>query len=346
MSIETRPTRAELLALLRQGQALTLSEMTECLPIDSKRQVRRHLNRLREAGVSIQEEARGREKVFFLPPEELAVVDAPVSLTERQALALVVAAEAGRAALAPTPLAEPLKAGFGKLLDRLDRASGTYDLGRLREQWHFGTEPAASTFDGDAFDTLVKALNEGRPVRIAYEPAHASDAPRKRTISPLMMAAPGGSWRCVAYCHYREAPRDFTLSRIGDITLVTDDVATRPDDFDPDLYFHERFGALGGETRVVRLLVEPDAARYFREKSYHSSQVVEEARDDGRLVVSYEVEGLEDMTSWVQSWGLSVKVLDPPELAERIAEEARRVAVRYEDASEDDATPDADRPDA
>ena len=123
-------------------------------------------------------------------------------------------------------------------------------------------------------------------------------------------------------------------------------MATRPDDFDADLYFHERFGALGGETRVVRLLVEPDAARYFREKSYHSSQVVEEEREDGRLVVSFEVEGLEDITSWAQSWGLSVKVLDPPELAERIAEEARRVAVRYEDTSEDDATPDAGRPDA
>ena len=346
MSVEPRSTRAEVLALLRQGKALTLADMIEHLPIDSKRQVRRHLNRLREAGVSIQEEARGREKVFFLPPEELEVVDAPVSLTEQQALALVVAAEAGRAALAPTPLAEPLEAGFGKLLNRLDRASGTYDLGRLREQWHFGTEPAASTFDGDAFDTLVKALNQGRPVRIAYESVHASDAPRTRTVSPLVMAAPGGSWRCVAYCHYREAPRDFTLSRIEDITLVTDDVATRPDDFDPDLYFHERFGALGGETRVVRLLVEPDVAHLFREKDYDESQVTEEERADGRLVVSFEVAGLEDMASWVRSWGPSVTVLDPPELAERIAEEARRVAVRYDDAPEGTPTPDTDRPES
>lgn len=346
MSIESRSTRAELLALLRTGHALTQDEMTEHLSIDSTRQVRRHLKKLRDAGLSIREETRGREKVFSLPPEELAIVDAPVPLTERQALALVVAAEAGRAALAPTPLAGPLAAGFEQLLDRLDRASGTYDLGRLREQWHFGTEPAASTFGPEVFDALVTALNQGRPVRIAYEPAHNSDAPRERTISPLVMAAPGGSWRCVAYCHYREAPRDFTLSRIEDITLVTDAVATRPDDFDPDLYFHERFGALGGETRVVRLLVEPDAAQYFREKSYHSSQVVEETRADGRLVVSFEVEGLEDMTSWVQSWGPSVTVLDPPELAERIAEEARRVAVRYDEALDDDPTPDTDRPDA
>lgn len=250
MEFASRATRDKLLQLLRNGHALTQAEMTEQLPIGSKRQVRRHLTQLRDAGVQIQEERRGREKVFYLPPEELEVTDAPVSLTEHQALALVVAAEAGRAALVPTPLAEPLEVGFERLLDRLDRASGTYDLGRLREQWHFGTEPAASTFEDEVFDTLVAALNQGRPVRIEYESAHVSDAPRTRTISPLVMAAPGGSWRCVAYCHFREAPRDFTLSRIEDITLVTDDVATRPEDFDTDLYLHERFGALGGETHV------------------------------------------------------------------------------------------------
>ncbi len=347
MSIEPQSTRAELLALLRKGRALTLAELTEHLPIDSKRQVRRHLKTLREAGVSIREEARGREKVFFLPPEELEVVDAPVPLTEQQALALVVAAEAGRAALAPTPLSDPLAEGFEQLLDRLDRASGTYDLGRLREQWHFGTEPAASTFAPEVFDTLVTALNEGRPVHIAYESAHASDAPRTRTISPMVMAAPDGSWRCVAYCHYREAPRDFTLSRIDEITVLEDAVGVDPPaDFDPDLYFRERFGALGGEPKVVRLLVEPDAARFFREKDYHRSQVTEEEREDGRLVVSFEVAGLEDMAAWVRSWGPSVIVLDPLELAERIAREAHQVAARYDAAPDGDPTPDTDRPDA
>jgi predicted DNA-binding transcriptional regulator YafY len=310
----------------------------------SKRQVRRHLNGLREAGLPIKEQEEGRTKTFSLPSAELNVEDAPVPLTERQALAIVVAAEAGRAALTPTPLAEPLAEGFGRLLRRLDRASGTYDLARLRDQWHFGTEPAASSFDAAVFDTLVDALNEGRPVRMAYEPAHASDAPRTRTVSPLVMAAPGGSWRCVAYCHYREAPRDFTLSRIADITLLTDEVAADPpDDFDPDLYFHERFGALGGETRVVRLHVAPDEARFFREKEYHPSQVIEEERDDGSVVVSFEVAGLDDMASWVRSWGASVTVLHPPELAERIVADARRVLARYDDSGAD-ATPDADRP--
>ncbi len=345
MPLDAPSTLDHLLSLLREGHALTQAEISNRLDV-SRRHARRLLRALRDEEVPLQEEWVDRTKVYSLPAEELAVEDAPVALTERQALALVVAAEAGRAALAPTPLAEPLENGFGELLDRLDRASGTYDLDRLRAQWHFGTEPVDSTFEGNVFDTLVDALNEGRPVRIAYDPASASDAPRERTISPLVMAAPGGSWRCVAYCHFREAPRDFTLSRIADITLCADRVAADPpDDFDPDLYFRERFGALGGTTRVVRLRVAPDAAQYFREKSYHASQVIEEERPDGHLVVSFEVAGLEDMASWVQSWGLSVTVLDPPELADRVAAAARALAARY---GEDDATvaPDTERPDS
>lgn len=345
MPVDAPSTRDQLLALFRKGHALTHAELTDRLDV-TRRHARRLLRQLREAGVPIEEERQGQEKTFYLPPSELEIEDAPVPLTERQALAMVVAAEAGRAALKPTPLAEPLASGFGQLLRRLDRAGGTYDLARLRDQWHFGTEPAASSFDAAVFDSLVHALNEGRPVRIAYEPAHESDAPRTRTVSPLVMAAPGGSWRCVAYCHYREAPRDFTLSRIDEIALLTDETAAAPpEDFDPDLYFHERFGALGGETRVVRLHVAPDEARFFREKEYHPSQVIEEERADGSVVVSFEVAGLDDMASWVRSWGASVTVLHPPELAERIVEAAREVLARYENAGSD-ASPDAARPGA
>lgn len=346
MHLGSSSTREQLLSLLRDGHALTQGEVSERLDV-SRRHARRLLDQLRDAGVPIREERDGREKTFYLPGSALEVQDETVPLTERQALALVVAAEAGRAALRPTPLARPLEEGFGRLLRRLDRASGTYDLSRLRDQWHFGTEPADSRFDEDVFDALVEALNEGRPVRIAYDPAHESDAPRLRTVSPLVMAAPGGSWRCVAYCHYREAPRDFTLSRIDEITVLSDEVAAAPPaGFDPDLYFHERFGALGGETRVVRLSVAPDAARFFREKDYHRSQVIEEERDDGRMVVSFEVEGLDDMAAWIRSWGPRVTVLDPPELIDRIAADARTVATRYEQGRGPERTPDTGRPES
>jgi len=119
--------------------------------------------------------------------------------------------------------------------------------------------------------------------------------------------------------------------------------ADPPEDFDSDLYFRERFGALSGEPRVVRLRVAPEAARFFREKEYHPTQVIEEERPDGRLVVSFEVAGLDDMASWVRSWGTGVTVLAPDELAEHVVAEARRVVAQYEDACSE-RTPDAERP--
>lgn len=341
MEVNSRTTLGKLLGLFREGHALTKEEAAQKLGLGSKRHVLRLINELREGGVGVKERWRDGEKEFHLPTSQLKLEGTPVSLTERQALALVVAAEAGRAALEPTPLAEPLEEGSERLTSHLNRVSGTYDLNRLREQWNFGREPASSTFDPEVFDTLVEALNRGRPARIEYDTARSSDAPRERTISPLVMAAPGGSWRCVAHCHYRDAPRDFTLSRIEDISLKTSETAKEPPkDFDPDLYFRERFGALGGEPEVVRLRVEPEATRYFEEKQYHTTQVIEETeeeREDGRIVVSYEVAGLKSIASWVRSWGPSVTVLDPPELADRIRKDMRALADRYNVSMEEGA---------
>lgn len=332
MDIDSRSTRGQLLDLLREGHALTKDEVTEKLPIRSERHVRRLVGQLKDASIPVKARRRNQKKEYYLPVSALEIEDAPVPLTERQALALIVAGEAGKAALRPTPLSGPLEEAFGLLIGRLDRASGTYDLERLRKQWHFGTEPTPSSFRTEVFNVLVEALNRRRPVEIEYDAAHSSSAPRVRTVSPLVMAAPGGSWRCVAYCHYREAPRDFTLSRIEDISLVTSDVVKDPpNDFDPDLYFRERFGALGGETEVVRLLVEPDRTRYFREKEYHPTQVIEDERKDGRIVVSFEVAGLDDMASWVRSWGPGVTVLAPESLAESIRADAQELLRRHEE---------------
>jgi len=329
--LEPPSTRERLLELLREGRALTYEDITEALPVDTTRHARRLVSGLRGRGVDIQERRRRRKKEFYLPASGLRVEGSPVPLTGKQAHSLLVAAEAGRAMLRPTPLSGPLEEAFQRLKKRLEQSTTPYNLERLSEQWHFGREPSSSTFDPDVFDALVEALNRSCAAEITYEsPSASSDAPRRRKISPLVMAAPGGSWRCVAYCHFREAPRDFTVSRIEDATLLKAEAATRPEDFDPELYFRDRFRALGGEPAVVRLLVEAGRAHYFQEKDYHPTQVIEEKREDGRLVVSFEVGGLEDIASWIRSWGPEVKVLGPEKLARRIRSDAKETLRRYE----------------
>jgi predicted DNA-binding transcriptional regulator YafY len=154
----------------------------------------------------------------------------------------------------------------------------------------------------------------------------------------------GDAWLCVAHDHRSGEKRDFNLTRIRDVRPRWPESNGGdyrvPEEFDLELYFIDRFESLDAETVYeVRLLLEEEVVPYFESKSYHRTQQLH--REDpeleesdleegsGRAVASFEVAGLEEIAAFVRSWGTGVKVLGPPELAERIAEEARAVAKRY-----------------
>jgi len=171
----------------------------------------------------------------------------------------------------------------------------------------------------------------------------------------------GDAWLCVAHDYKSGERRDFNLARIKEVHPCWPESNGGdyqiPEDFDLELYFIDRFEALaGGEVCKVRLRVEPSAAPYFRSKTYHRTQQIHESdpqveddapgrgllsgssqggsscgEEDQPIIVSYEVAGLEEIAAFVRSWGTSVTVLDPPELAEHVAAEARAVAAQYEE---------------
>ncbi len=336
MQLDALSSAQQLLKRLRNGRHLTQGEAADELGV-SPRQVRRLIKQLRANDIPVQEERSGRKKEYFLPPDELQVESLPVALSERQVLALVVAAEAARSALRPTPLSEPLRAALEELIGRISPHVHTFEPDQERAHWHFGDAPSAE-LDPDVFETLAQAIDEQQTVQVDYFTASTGRRWTGRRIDPLVMAAPGGSWICVAYCHIRDGLRDFSLAGIKSIEPSTSngtpDYFDRPEEFDPDMYFRDRFGALAGdEIYEVRLLVEPDRAPYFERKEYHPTQVVEEVpedRTDDRMVVSYEVAGLKDVRAWVRSWGPGVKVLAPPELASMVAEDAAATRAQYE----------------
>ena len=121
------------------------------------------------------------------------------------------------------------------------------------------------------------------------------------------------------------------MAAISSVEPCEGEIFDPPLDFERATHFEGRFGAVAGEApHSVRLLVESKRVPYFRRKMYHPSQHIDEVREDGRVIVSYEVAGLEEVAAWVRSWGSGVKVLDPPELAEQIAADAAAMRARYE----------------
>ena len=314
--------------LLNEGAELSLQEICVVLTISSERHARRLIARLRQNGVPVQERRDGRIKRFYLEPEHRQAAVRGFEFDEEEMLALAVAAEAAKAELGATPLEAPLGRAFDKLLQQLAPEAYTFEMEAQHGRWHFGAS-ALSRIDPHVFKTLQRAINENRSVRIDYHTASTGAFSTDRLIDPLQLVRQGRSWMVVAYCHLRQDLRDFSLAGIARIE-PGDAFFLPPGDFDPDDYFRDRFSALaGGAIYTVRLLVEPDRTAYFKRKDYHHTQIIDEEHPDGRLVVSYEVAGLDEIRSFVQSWGVGVTVLEPPQLVAMVTREVKALTERY-----------------
>jgi len=324
MTRESGP-KEKLLDLLNEGREAQLDELSSLLGV-TRRHVRRLLNELEEEGQALQERWEGGTKRFSLAPEDRTVPAGQIDLKERELQALTVAASAAQATLRPTPFGNQLQEAVQKLL----QASGmifSFEPSWQPEIWHFDAS-VSSNVDPEVFWAVARAANECETLAVDYYSASTGQFSSGRHIDPLVIAEQGGSWLLAAYCHEKQEVLDFSIPAI-EAAEPTGEYFTHPEGFGPEAYFEDRFHALRGEgKREVTLAVEDDKAEYFRRKTYHPSQVVED-RAEGGVTVTFETSSLDDVAAFVRSWGPGVKVLSPDELAERIAAEARQVAESY-----------------
>lgn len=325
----------QLKALFDSGHALTYEDIQSRLQ-RTERQARRLIHQLRENGVPVRERREGRVKVFYLEPEHQQHEIEGLAFDHDEMRALAIAARASQAALDGTPHSEPLQKAFGKLLEHVAPRALLFDVDVQATLWHFDAAAPGEVLH-EAFHLLEAAIEEQRSVVMDYYTASRDELTTDRRVDPLLLARRGRAWLLVAYCHLREEVRDFALEGIRKLSLCDGPrpFFTPPEAFDRAHYFRDRFSAVAGsEHYVVRLLVEADRVPYFRRRQYLSTQQIEEVRDDGRAVVSFEVEGLDEMRAWVQSWGLGVTALEPTELVEQVREEVSGLARRYSKASD------------
>jgi len=296
-----------------------------------ERQIRRALEQLRRLGVPI--ESGGRPKRFSIPERQRKHAYRLVGLNDDEILALKLAAQIAQNPLASTPLGRSLQEGLNRLLESIPSDSISFDSEAQSHHWHFGDAPSHA-LNEEVFDLIRSAAENCQSLLIDYYSAGSETSHTGRKIDPYCITMRGGSWLVIAWCHLRSAIREFSMNDVVNARLcdpVTDPnpYFNRRDDFDADIYYRDRFRNLGGDgVHEVRLLVEKHQSRYFQRKIYHPTQQIREF-DDGRVEVSYEVEGLDDVRSFVQSWGTGVTVLEPHELREVLYVQATEIARRY-----------------
>jgi predicted DNA-binding transcriptional regulator YafY len=79
-----------------------------------------------------------------------------------------------------------------------------------------------------------------------------------------------------------------------------------------------------GQLYSVKLKFFPEVAHDVAEVQWHSTQKVT-FKDDGSAIIEFRIDGLNEITWWILSYGDRVQVLAPKILQQRIIEIAQKM---------------------
>ena len=130
------------------------------------------------------------------------------------------------------------------------------------------------------------------------------------------------------YCEYRQAMRDFKISRVKKYEILEERFEKRNA---PDLeeYMENCFGIFKGEELSIKLEIKYPVAQIVKEKIWVENQTIEELDDGDAILFKAKVRGMVEVKSWILSMGSDVKVIKPEHLKNEILKEAKILLENY-----------------
>ena len=146
----------------------------------------------------------------------------------------------------------------------------------------------------------------------------------RREVDPYRLWYAAGGLYLIAYCHLRKDVRLFAVERIRSITL-TDHPYQLPLGFNVEEYVQDALMVMRGRRIEVELLFSKTAARWVKDKLWHTSQEITLLKD-GRLRMSLRVADTDELVGWILSFGSEVRVVRPESLSVKVRQEAKKIA--------------------
>jgi proteasome accessory factor B len=243
---------------------------------------------------------------------------AQLSFTLEEAAALYL----GRQFLEPlagTDFFQGAQSAFAKIRATLGDAPLRH-LEKLAAAFYHTTNGLADySQKGQLIDDLVRAIEDRRLTVITYQSLRATEPVTHYDIHPYAVVWHKQALYLIAHSCDHRAIRTFKVDRIS-AAEVQELQFTRPADFDPQKLLAGSFGIFegGSPTQTVRVRFSRQAARVVAERTFHPSQKLTQ-EPDGSLIAQWELSSLEELSSWVLSWGKEAEVLEPGELRSAIA---------------------------
>ena len=176
---------------------------------------------------------------------------------------------------------------------------------------------------------LTRAWAGRRQVQLVYRDP-ISEVRSERLFDPFFIEPSYVGYSCYVFGfdHFRKAIRSFKIERLEEVEVLDSSFEPLPD-FDPYDYLRHAWGIRGGDQVVEVKLRFSMKAVYRVNESDWPGVVAREEDPEGRCTLTFQVNHLLEIKSWIRAWGPECEVLAPEELRREIGEEMEAAVALY-----------------
>jgi predicted DNA-binding transcriptional regulator YafY len=155
------------------------------------------------------------------------------------------------------------------------------------------------------------------------------DEVNSRVISPQRLVHYRDNWYLDAWCHWRKGLRSFSIDALQQIQ-VQDAKARDVAAGTLDAHYASAYGIFSGSAKAwAVLLFSKESARWVKSESWYPEQI-SETLPDGRYRLRIPYADARELLMDILRHGQQVEVEQPPELRQRVADEAAALVKLYQ----------------
>ena len=240
----------------------------------------------------------------------------PAQLSESAMMALILGAR-----IAEDIFPEPLRSRIASAVDEILKGNSPdfMETTLIHSLKVFAESGAVE--ESEIFPIVFEAWQKHRRLRILYDDMKGGD-PVEREVDPHVLFLYAREWRIKAYCHLREAPRTFVISRIRKAETMNS--VFKPDKKIIDSVTLDNIVSWKKYSNV-RIRLTGDVRKFAAANRMHSKQTVKKQNDGSWLFTVPEVPE-QVIVPWILSQGGDAVPLEPREIVDAVKEKALAIA--------------------
>jgi len=305
-----------ILTTLQSGQKYTPADLEKLLGI-SKRTVFRDLKELQVVGVPCKyDKGTSRYQIdpkFFMPP---------IDFNLQEALSILMLVHKMRHNL-PLPYKNSALLAGMKIENNLPADIRLYCQSSLAKITVAREQSSSVKQLDQIYNTIQQAIRKKIMLKIDYASLFENGG-IQTVLHPYHLLYKNRAWYVIGFSKLHNSIRTFNLTRLEQI----ENLQTRFTDganFDVEEYIGRAWCLIPeGKIYDVKLLFAPMVAKNVAEVQWHHTQKAQ-WNQDGSVTLTFRVDGINEISWWVLSYGDQVTVLSPAALRNKVIERAKKM---------------------